>query len=745
MRTIVLSLIILSCQTCLAQTPTSQIISQINQIGNGFSRIAGEPTDTVAIKESIISINQHLEEAQRICEGYAIGGMDLFFSQIKNATELIKLLTNLYNPTEKEKDQARLLLKDLAKFGAQLNSINTLDILPPENSALIVIDSVFSQPLSNSESDTVVVAKNVSQMAVDVDCCGFIEEWIESGSDWIGEQISNMTPDELENWATQTLGQGLLKVGEAVYLLNEQGQRLTTISVKTINFFKQLEDNKNDFIKKTANALSLATGTKLPTVLERQYARYFNAHDKIILQSFDITCKAMNMTHNAIKEGSLFLQTLGKYLLLASKGFPEKVFVKEQSLANSKAIVQIDRMALRRVIKYIAKDNYSSNQPGLSLLAMFNGVDIQFDDKTNTFIAILNNANLRASHPYNMKLFGANIINEELSGTITIKSVKIQLIPELINADIPTIRFTGRIISLDIKDLMPKLDQMVAWVVQKELISKLAFNLEVGDIVKTDLKIRGASPDSIRLNTGAFENKFSIKTNDFLLAYLNNKENKYPVDPELIQKDDIAIQFNGSFLKDFLDTILKNNGGLKITLDKDVRKKGEFDSSFNYLHLRKINSTTIDQHGAKLDFTVQVHYILKKFLGKDRKFNIEISNAVFYLKPFLQKRNKFIWEIGANLELAPDEIKISGVPQKVSKKVLNILKRWRQPIKIGKYVIKPPDMGPYEIDPISLEDMQTMEFKHPFKPGKKIKLNAENLRLKYSNNCWALLVHISLQ
>ncbi|MGB8190503.1 MAG: hypothetical protein WCF67_01230, partial [Chitinophagaceae bacterium] len=502
------TLLLLFCLNANAQGPQKQMFTRMSQLGKSFTKISMAKTND-AIALGIDSARAQLNDIETIYEEQSFVGLDFTFYRLN---ELIAVLdsisrTDFTNLSVEEKTELNLVFRKLDSAGRFLIAFDTLKL---KNKP--IVSELVTRPLSESDklASSEVNVNVQSTQVINISCCdldgdmnpfdddgGILGGLISAGRK-LFKKLRKMTPKELETWSVKLLGQGLKTSGQAMQIFDEEFVRpVTSISGETIALLQTLTERKDKFISKVANELSKKTGSNLPKELEKQYKKFFNANESAFHDGLRITHKTMGVASGLLTVLGTNMELFGKYLLLANNGFPGELSVKAQDLDNSMAIAKLDKDLLNELLQQIIKYKYTNESQALSLLAGCESAKLVFDDARNTFMLEVTDIKARASHPYSERVFNSFSFNGAVSGSFTVKKLKIQLIPEIIPGPVPTLKFSGRIIYLDVKNLLPKLDQTLAWWLQKEEVEKLSFTFELNTLVESTVKLRGAQPDSI--------------------------------------------------------------------------------------------------------------------------------------------------------------------------------------------------------------------------------------------------------
>lgn len=711
----------------------------MNLLGQRLDTLAQVYNSTQQIDSGIISkVNEDFETLDSLYDERFVERDE----SITRITEVIYVLNNIYLLheldvlTDSVEEETTAFMSSLNELGEILQGIGSRNssgtALINSTNTLTEINTAAPGQEQDAEKEVVSAMMNF----------GIIEDIWNGATGAIGSVFGGVVkygeklfkklggnPAKLEEWGKKIVGQKIVIASKVLKIFNEEGTAIVTeVSGKWMGLMDAIVNQNNKTLNKLADQIDAATNTDFTGKLAKEYNEYFKKAQQPIQESYRYSMKALQLTSDIGHETLDVLEKFGKYLLLSSKGFPGLITLKENSLAQSGAMLQISESVIQKALARLIKDAYKSNK-GINILARFKSAKINMDDKTNTYILELTDGKVRASHSFMFNVLFDDF-SDHLSGTVGIKKVRLQLVPSIGPEKKLTIHFKPRMVYLDIPDLMPALDQTLAWYLQKEQLNKFDLGFEVGNLLDQDFDIPGGDPAAITLDGKLVKPGLSV-TGDHTFAAFESSALTAPLSPANNTYDsDVALSITNGLIKLLLDSAIAKHDGIRVSLggDKYKESKDHFKiRSINYVANRSDSSISV---GAR----AQVYLSKKVWLFKP-KVNFEVSNFAVRLKPVL-KRRKGKLTLVAEVDYVRPETEFKDINPRLTRRAIKAFKNWKKDIVIGKYRIAKPDLTADDLEIVELDEVENAVWRSPL--NKKVNLlpPVDNMVFQMLPNGW---------
>lgn len=520
-----------------------------------------------------------------------------------------------------------------------------------------------------------------------------------------------LIPEEVKKVSTKLFGESAKLSGDLIDIYRDNQNKITSLTLQGLDLYQQISDPVTENVLKLKSGTLNAVGVTLPKEIDKALDDYISLNKNGFNELYSLYNKTLEIEEQILDGTSTGLKEFGKYLLLTTNGFPKMATATPLNKQFGIATLNVDPNLLQSILDQLIKNEYrtaSDHSKPFQVISISSGT-LKFDNKTNSFILELNDSKIRHNQPTGFS---------RISATLNIKKLKLQILPS--DNQNGSITFKTKLYYLDVEDLLPKLDEMLCWIFEENITSKISATFKVSELINSKLKIEKSNIDFLKLSTSHFTNKIFISENQMGIIYKSNDDN-YSDTTTL--NNSIEVKFNEEFIKSILNTSLNEKNGVKISIEKKAEK---FDETRNHIFLKKINNIKFNEDGSMYIGTESsVHF--RRFLGKKPKVNVLFSNVGFKLIPTLSSDSTENSSISMTLIPVIDSLTVTGNPVKsrILRKVAKLFKASRTPI---------------ELDKVEVDSIRNFNFVNPLNSESILLPKDRELKLSKGTDNWKLIL-----
>lgn len=531
-----------------------------------------------------------------------------------------------------------------------------------------------------------------------------ITEVIQKTIDGTGKLI----PEEVKKVSTKLFGESAKLSGDVIDIYRTNQSKISSLTLKGLDLYQQISEPISENVIKLKDGTLNAFGAKLPDEIDNALDGYINLNKDGFNEVYNLYKKTLEIEDQVLEGGSTGLKEFGKYLLLTTNGYPTIVNCVPLNKQSGISTLNINPNMLQIVLDQLLKDEYKTgdnHSKPFQVISVSSGI-LKFDNKTNSIILELNDAKIRHNQPTGFS---------RISATLNVRKLKLQILPRD-NQD-GSITFKTKLYYLDVEDLLPKLDEMLCWIFEENITSKISKTFNVSELINSKLKIDKSNIGYLQLSTSHLNSNIFISENQLGIVY---KENTIISLDTTKLSNSIEVKFNQEFIKSILNKALDNSNGVKLSIDKKAEK---YDETRNHVYLKKINTIKFNQDGSLYIGTESsVHF--RKFLGSKPKINVLFSNVGFKLMPSIISNSS---NSSVEMILVPviDSLTVTGNPIKsrILRKIVRLFKESKTPI---------------ELDAVAIDSIKNFNFINPVNPESVLLPKERELKLLKETNDWKL-------
>lgn len=657
-------------------------------------------------KEVILELDKIYSNLQNNYQ--TIEGSELFIYDIAQINRLLHfyILVNNSSP-QKELDS---LLKMLLPYSEFLAHADTIQYKISE--------------INESKNDNNQNLKGLKWKCCKIDWPDFKLPHIPSPSDIFEAAINYVKnilvtakenePEKFRELASYILGMAIEVEAQNLYLKSTLHEKLTNISIETISFLHAIQNPAETKQKEIIAELASSSGIKLKPDQIDAFNTIMNTQGQLYYEAADVLAKCMKIEYKLNKTLADALHIFAKYLMLSGSGFPKAPKRPKTNLQTSNGTITISQGLLSILSKKVSESFNSvidSNSKKTFRLVIGSGhTELWLNQENGSFRINLSNVKLKGISDFGgiYTLFSPDV-------TLTVNKINLQLSPEFLK-DKGVLRLTPFITYLDIEDIANPFDKMISWYIQKNILDKFSYDIEVSELMKFEMPISNANKPNI-IASPIYLTDYAITYNQVLFAIepianaivdvkvSDSSENKF-----------ISLNLNEYYVNELVKSALSKDG-IKFSLKKNAK---EFKESDNYLWLKSIDNIEFIPQNKYNSCTMRVkfecEFSLKNVLGIGSKkqirtnieldFDISLSNypdaAVYSLKAYIS------------------HISISKL--EIDKKTIKRIERISLNLQTN------------DLFNVPLKGFQNISFKHPINKSKKISISFNWLELSMNKD-----------
>ena len=359
-----------------------------------------------------------------------------------------------------------------------------------------------------------------------------VEEVVETGVNVVrdpgnaDEHLKKYLDDVRED-LEKNAAEGLKITGEAIKIVGEAGQDIVTIQEEGLKAIYKLNDELGDV---GADALNIITPEgdwrvdlglleiKSNEGIGDRFKQYHSELSQEIKKTQDIINHVQKETFGATITIGDVTEQFATYWGLSIKGFPSEISNTQPVIVNEDMKIQLSKRYTNEIIRSFLNTKYYFGVKKENGKYIPDNPDnfVQFDKGEIIFRENLNTLTLHVSDGRISYSTG------DIKASATIKTADIQLIPYILKKDGKFILEIGqRMIFFNMKNSMPKLDKMYAWIIQNEVFGEPLLSDDISDILTFDINDQFfTSNQDISLNV---EHSFLVLKSKSLI----NEKNSY--------------------------------------------------------------------------------------------------------------------------------------------------------------------------------------------------------------------------
>lgn len=519
-----------------------------------------------------------------------------------------------------------------------------------------------------------------------------------------------LIPEEVKKTTTKLFGESAKLSGGLIDIYRTNQNKISSLTLQGLDLYQQIYNPISENVIKLKDGTFNAIGVKLPDEIDKALDAYINQNKDGFNEVYNLYKKTLEIEDQVLDGSSTSLKEFGKYLLLTTNGYPTMNNCVPLLKQSGISTLNINPNILQAVLDQLIKDKFSTgddHSKPFQVISVSSGT-LKFDDNTNSIILELNDAKIRHNQPTGFS---------RISATLNIRKLKLQILPKD-NQD-GSITFKTKLYYLDVEDLLPKLDEMLCWIFEENITSKISMTFNASELINSKLKISKSNIGSLQLSTSHLNSNIFITEKQIGIVYKESSINS--IDTTKLSNS-IEVKFNEVFIKSILNKALDNSNGVKISIDKKSKK---FDETRNHVYLKKINTIKFNQDGSLyIGAESSVHF--RKFLGKKPKINVLFSNVGFNLTPSIISNPS---NSSVEIVLVPvvDSLAVTGNPVKsrVLRKIAKLFKESKTPI---------------ELDAVAIDSIKNFNFINPLNPKSVLLPKERELKLIKETNDWKLVL-----
>ncbi|MEE1944013.1 hypothetical protein VRU48_02765 [Pedobacter sp. KR3-3] len=519
-----------------------------------------------------------------------------------------------------------------------------------------------------------------------------------------------LIPEKVQKLATQLVGESAKLSGDVINIYRVNNQVISQLTLNGLDLYKDISEPVTEQLIKLKDGTLNAVGVTLPTDIDKVLNEYISQNQTGFEQLYKLYSKSLEIEDKLLDGSAQSLKEFGKYLLLSTNGFPGMKKGMPLPKLQGLTTLSMNPRLLQIMLDQLLKDAYrtgNDHSKPFQVIAVSSG-SLRYDDQHSAFVLELNDAKIRHNQPTGFA---------RLSATLNIKKLRLQVIPVSMANGALTVK--TRLCYLDVEDLLPKLDEMLCWVFEDNVMSKISKTFMVSELLNTEAKIEKSNIDHLILRSQPFDASVFATSQQMGIVY---KDKVNTVQDTELSGHDMEVKFNEGFVLKLINNALDSTKGVKVAIDK---KATEFDESKNHIFLKHINKVDFKANGALyIGAECSVHF--RRFLGKKPKINILFSNVGLNLYPVLETSAN---DAKLKMSLVPvvDSLALTGSSVKS-----RIIRRIAKLFKASKASIVLQDMP--------LKSLMTFNFSNPLKPEEKLLPIARDLKLLKSENDWRVIL-----
>lgn len=304
--------------------------------------------------------------------------------------------------------------------------------------------------------------------------------------------------DELKDEVEKAVGETMQVSGDLLQIIGENSKVLIEITEEDakslVNLNKKLTEIGVDIVGEITPdgpwKVDLGVAEiKSHKSIEDRLSQYNKELHQEFEKGVEIQSKILSVAADGVTYSGVFLEYFGKYYAASIQGFPSKYSNQTQSINDVDREIFLSNHLLNSIIIKLTEQPYKYGEKGNEYIHLHK-LSFNFQPDLNTISLIINDG-----------IIGWDA--DKVRGAFKINTGEIQLIPVIVNeGDDFKLFFGARLVNLDIKDCPPRIEKMIAWAIQDNVLNMPVIEESINDLVhfNTEVEIKGK-----KISSGKFD------------------------------------------------------------------------------------------------------------------------------------------------------------------------------------------------------------------------------------------------